>query len=52
VKRQYQVEQIGHLGDVRIHFYAITLERKLTHPLVMVISQAAKEGLLAMNGAP
>jgi LysR family transcriptional regulator, transcriptional activator of nhaA len=52
VKRQYQVEVIGQIPEVRVHFYAITLERKLTHPLVMVISQAAKEGLLAMNGAP
>jgi LysR family transcriptional regulator, transcriptional activator of nhaA len=51
VKRQYQVELVGNLEGVRLPFYAITLERKLTHPAVMEISRAAKEGLLAVNGS-
>jgi LysR family transcriptional activator of nhaA len=50
VKQQYGVELVGHLPDVRLHFYAITLERKLTHPAVVAISQAAKDGLLSVNG--
>jgi LysR family transcriptional activator of nhaA len=47
VQRQYNVESIGNLEDVRLQFYAITLQRKLTHPAVLAISQNAKEGLLA-----
>lgn len=47
VQRQYHVEPIGNLADVRIQFYAITMQRKLTHPAVVAISQNAKEGLLA-----
>jgi LysR family transcriptional regulator, transcriptional activator of nhaA len=47
VRRQYGVESIGNLADVRMQFYAITLQRKLTHPAVVAISQNAKERLLA-----
>lgn len=45
-KRQYDVELIGLLDNVQLQFYAITLQRKLTHPAVVAISVAAKEGLL------
>jgi LysR family transcriptional regulator, transcriptional activator of nhaA len=50
VKRQYKVELVGHIDEVRARFYAITLQRKLTHPAIVAISQAAKEDLLFMNG--
>ncbi|QDU96419.1 transcriptional activator NhaR [Lignipirellula cremea] len=46
VKRQYDVQLLGYLEEVKLHYYAITLERKMTHPAVVAISQAAKEGLL------
>jgi LysR family transcriptional activator of nhaA len=46
VKQQYDVELVGNLEQVRMQFYAITLQRKLTHPAVVAISQNAKEGLL------
>lgn len=49
VLQQYQVELLGQVDELRLHFYAITLERKLTHPGVVAISQAAKEGLLAVE---
>ncbi len=45
VKQQYQVELVGMLPEVRVQFYAITLRRKLTHPALVAISEAAKEGL-------
>jgi LysR family transcriptional activator of nhaA len=48
-KRRYDVELVGQLDKLQLHFYAITLQRKLTHPAVVAISEAAKEGLLAMN---
>ena len=52
VMRQYDVELVGELNDIRLHFYAITLKRKLTHPAVLAISQAAKTGLLASSESP
>ncbi len=50
VKQQYRVQLVGQLEDIKLQFYAITLERKMTHPAVVAISQGAKEGLLAVNG--
>jgi LysR family transcriptional activator of nhaA len=47
VKQQYNVEVVGRLDEVRTRFYAITLQRKLVHPAIVAISQAAKQGLLA-----
>ena len=49
VQRQCDVEVVGHLDNRQLHFYAITLQRKLTHPAIVAISQAAQEGLLSMT---
>lgn len=46
VRRQYKVELIGYLPGVRVRYFAITAERKLKHPAVVVIAQHAKSGLL------
>jgi LysR family transcriptional activator of nhaA len=40
--RQYRVRPIGELTDVRERFYAISVERKLKHPAVVAISEAAR----------
>lgn len=42
---QYCVEQIGELPNVRVRYYVVTTERKLSHPGTVVIVQNAK-GLL------
>jgi LysR family transcriptional activator of nhaA len=42
VRRQYRVKEIGRVEDLRERFYAISLDRKLKHPAVVAISQAAK----------
>jgi LysR family transcriptional activator of nhaA len=42
VKRQYQVRVVGRLATVRQRFYAITVERKLTNPAVLAISERAR----------
>jgi len=42
VKRQYQVRVVGRLPAVRQRFYAITVERKLTNPAVLAISERAR----------
>jgi LysR family transcriptional regulator, transcriptional activator of nhaA len=45
VRRQYGVQVIGRLADVRERFYAISVERKLKHPAVVAISEAARQKL-------
>lgn len=49
VRHQYGVEIVGHAEDVVVKYYAISVERRLTHPAVLAISQAAKQALF---GAP
>jgi len=43
--RQYQVQVIGRLDSLKQHFYAITVERRLKHPSVLAIVQAARREL-------
>ena len=45
VQRQYNVEVIGRLEAVRERFYAITVNRRLRHPAVIAMSEAAREAL-------
>ena len=45
MKRQYAVQVIGRIEQVRERFYAISVERRLKHPAVVAISEAAKEKL-------
>jgi LysR family transcriptional activator of nhaA len=42
VKRQYDVEVVGRTLDVRQQFYAISGERKIRHPAVVAICDAAR----------
>ena len=43
VCRQYQVQQVGQIDKVVEQLYAITTERRLTHPAVIAIVQASAE---------
>jgi LysR family transcriptional activator of nhaA len=45
VRRQHRVRLVGRLESVRQRFYAITIERRLKHPAVVAISQAARSKL-------
>ncbi len=45
VRRQYQVHVIGRLPEVRDRFYAVSVGRRLEHPAVAAISEAAREKL-------
>lgn len=45
VMRQYEVASIGATEEVVEQFYAISVERKLTHPAVVAISRAAQQEL-------
>jgi LysR family transcriptional activator of nhaA len=42
---QYGVVAIGHTSEVTEQFYAISTERRLTHPAVIAISSAARQEL-------
>ena len=45
VQRQYDVKVVGRLEGVTERFYAISLDRKLKHPAVVAISDAARARL-------
>ena len=47
IRRQYEVKAIGPLDGIHEAFYAITVERRLRHPAVVAISEAARERLFA-----
>jgi LysR family transcriptional activator of nhaA len=42
IKRQYCVRVLGRIAAVRERFYAISVERRLKHPVVLAISEAAR----------
>ena len=43
VEWQYQVTAIGRVDEVKEHFYAISVERRVTHPVVSAVMEAARE---------
>jgi LysR family transcriptional activator of nhaA len=45
VEKQYDVVTIGQTDEVRDHFYAISVERKISHPAVAAITETAREWL-------
>jgi LysR family transcriptional activator of nhaA len=47
VMRQYDVQVVGRAPEVRERFYAISVERRLKHPAVVAISDAARHELFA-----
>lgn len=42
VCRQYGVAEIGHAPEIVERFYAISVERKVTHPAVIAVTEAAR----------
>jgi LysR family transcriptional activator of nhaA len=42
VRDQLRVEVVGRVSEIRQSFYAVTVERKLTHPSVTLMLQAAR----------
>lgn len=49
VKKQYGVISIGETDKVREQFYAISVERKISHPAVAAITQTAREWLYSVK---
>ncbi|MDZ4782483.1 MAG: transcriptional activator NhaR [Planctomycetia bacterium] len=50
VKRQYGVRLLGRVASIREQFYAISVERRLKHPAVAAITDAARKKLFARGG--
>ena len=51
--KQYRVEALGHIDTINEQLYAITTERKLTHPAIIAISQMAHDELFGnVPGSP
>ncbi|HHH44022.1 MAG TPA: transcriptional activator NhaR [Gammaproteobacteria bacterium] len=47
VEWQYEVTAIGRVDTVKEHFYAISVERRVTHPVVSAVMEAARESLFS-----
>jgi len=47
VEWQYQVTEIGRVDEVKERFYAISIERRVLHPVVSIVVEAARELLFA-----
>ena len=45
VARQYQVEKIGMVDEITEEFYAISIERRILHPVVSYLMESARETL-------
>jgi LysR family transcriptional activator of nhaA len=50
VRRQRQVERVGRAEGLSARFYAISVERRLTHPAVAVIARAAHADIFPQGG--
>ena len=49
VEWQYQVTAIGRVDEVKERFYAISVECKVTHPVISAVVEAARESLFASD---
>jgi len=52
VVAQFGVRVLGRVEEVRERFYAISVERRLKHPAVVAISDAARDALFAPRAGP
>ncbi len=52
VREQYRVEPVGEIDGVTEQVYAITTERRLSHPAIVAISQTAQHEVFGRTAAP
>ena len=48
--KQYGVQTLGAIDSLREQLYAITTQRRLTHPAILAISQVARDEVFGMPG--
>ena len=46
LRKTHGVDLVGRTDEVREEFYAVTVERRITHPAIAAIAAAAREGIL------
>jgi LysR family transcriptional activator of nhaA len=51
VRSQYKVEVLGRTNEINSEFYAITVDRRITHPAVLAISKAASQAHAGTRGS-
>lgn len=51
VQNQYHVDKIGSTDKVIVKYFAISVERRLTHPAVVAVCQAAQRAMFVGAGA-
>lgn len=51
VMRQYDVVEVGQTADIRERFFIISVERRLSHPAVLAVSEAARRHFQQADGA-
>jgi LysR family transcriptional activator of nhaA len=51
IRDRYGVQVLGRADDLREAFYAITVERRLRHPAVVAIAEAARDAVFAASGS-
>lgn len=47
VSRQFQVQVVGRSDEVKVRYYAISVERRLRHPAVVAVAETARKDVLA-----
>jgi LysR family transcriptional regulator, transcriptional activator of nhaA len=47
IRRRYKVQVVGRTQEIRQRFYAISVERKIRHPAVAAICEAARKHIFA-----
>lgn len=52
IERQYGVKTLGRTHEIIEEFFAISVERRVTHPCVVAIAEAARDRLFAAGDAP
>lgn len=49
IEAQYGVKTLGRTVEIFEEFFAISIQRRVTHPCVLAITAAAREQLFAAN---
>ena len=52
IERQYGVKTLGRTPEIIEEFFAISVERRVTHPCIVAITEAARDRLFATDDAP
>jgi len=52
IKKHYEVDLVGRVPEIRERFYAISIERRIRHPAVVAIYEAAREQLFKETPRP